>query len=407
MNIERKKTLAVDVGGVGIGGSNPIRVQSMTNTSTADVDGTVAQIKSLVDAGSELVRLTVMDDSFAEGVVAIKKKLVEDGYSVPLIGDFHFNGHLLLERHPACAKALDKYRINPGNVGKGEKHDANFKAIIEKAVEYGKPVRIGVNAGSLDQSLLTRLMDANSKLEVTKQKDSEAVLVDAMVESALESAKMAESYGLASDKIVLSAKVSNVPQLISAYTQLAAACSYPLHLGLTEAGLGTKGIVGSSAGISHLLQLGIGDTIRVSLTPTPSSPRTTEVEVAQQILQLNGLRDFMPTVTSCPGCGRTTSTVFQEIAEEITAFLKVKTPEWKKKGYVGVESMTVAVMGCIVNGPGESKEANIGLSLPGSGENPTSPVFVDGKQVCTLKGDSRIDDFKRMIEEYVVQKYSS
>ena len=377
----------------------------MTNTATSDVDGTVKQIKELVDAGSELVRVTVMNDSFAEAVPLIKKRLVDAGYDVPLIGDFHFNGHLLLDRNPSCAKALDKYRINPGNVGLGEKHDANFKAIIEKAIEYDKPVRIGVNAGSLDQSVLTRLMDANTALPYEEQKDSEAVLVDAMVASALESAKAAESYGLSSERIILSAKVSNVPQLIAAYTQLASSCKYPLHLGLTEAGLGTKGIVASTAGISHLLQLGIGDTIRVSLTPTPSSPRTTEVEVAQQILQLNGIRNFMPTVTSCPGCGRTTSTVFQEIAEEVTSFLKERSPEWKKKGYSGFESMTVAIMGCIVNGPGESKESNIGLSLPGAGENPTSPVFVDGKQVCVLKGEGRITDFKRMIEEYVVEKY--
>ena len=401
----RRESLSVDVGGVLIGGDNPIRIQSMTNTATSDVSGTVAQIKELVDAGSELVRVTVMDDSFAEGVVKIKEQLVKDGYDVRLIGDFHFNGHLLLERNPSCAKALDKYRINPGNVGKGERHDANFKAIIEKAIEYGKPVRIGVNAGSLDQSVLTKLMDANTALEKGKQKDSEEILVDAMVASALESAKAAESYGLGSDKIVLSAKVSNVPQLIAAYTRLAEKCRYPLHVGLTEAGIGTKGVVASTAGISHLLQLGIGDTIRVSLTPTPSGSRTEEVSVAQQILQLNGLRDFMPTVTSCPGCGRTTSTVFQEIAEEITAFLKEKTPEWKKKGYSGVSGMKVAVMGCIVNGPGESKEANIGLSLPGAGEDPVSPVFVDGKQVATLKGSDRITDFKRMIEEYVESHY--
>ena len=405
MKPTRRKSIPVQVGSIGIGGDNPIRIQSMTNTSTADVDGTVKQILELAEAGSELVRITVQDNAYAEAVPHIKKKLESEKCDAPLIGDFHFNGHLLLSRYPECAKALDKFRINPGNVGFGNSHDSNFKAFIELAVLHDKPVRIGVNAGSLDQRILTRLMDENSKLPLEERKPAEAVKVDAMVASALESAKMAEIYGMKKNRIILSAKVSKVPELIGAYEKLAGLCEYPLHVGLTEAGIGTKGIVSSTAGISYLLQNGIGDTIRVSLTPSPTSPRTEEVKVAQQILQANGIRSFMPTVTSCPGCGRTTSKVFQEIAEEITFFLEERTPYWKKKGFHGVEEMTVAVMGCIVNGPGESKEANIGLSLPGLGENPVSPVFVDGKQDLRLKGPERIEMFKKMIEEYVEKRY--
>ncbi|MBI2576464.1 flavodoxin-dependent (E)-4-hydroxy-3-methylbut-2-enyl-diphosphate synthase [Candidatus Woesearchaeota archaeon] len=405
MKPTRRKSIPVQVGAIGIGGDNPIRIQSMTNTSTADVEGTARQILELADAGSELVRITVQDNAYAEAVPRIKKKLEAEKCEVPLIGDFHFNGHLLLSRYPECAKALDKFRINPGNVGFGDSHDNNFKAFIELAILHDKPVRIGVNAGSLDQRTLTRLMDENSRLPLENRKTAQEIKVDAMVASALESARMAERYGMKNDKIILSAKVSKVPELIGAYEKLAGLCEYPLHVGLTEAGIGTKGIVSSTAGISHLLQKGIGDTIRVSLTPSPTSPRTEEVKVAQQILQANGIRSFMPTVTSCPGCGRTTSKVFQEIAEDITAFLEERTPFWKRKGFQGVEEMTVAVMGCIVNGPGESKEANIGLSLPGLGEDPVSPVFADGRQDSKLKGPERIENFKKMIEEYVEKKY--
>ncbi|MBI2140352.1 flavodoxin-dependent (E)-4-hydroxy-3-methylbut-2-enyl-diphosphate synthase [Candidatus Woesearchaeota archaeon] len=405
MALPRRHSFEVKVGNIGIGGDNPIRIQSMTNTATSDVDATVKQILELADAGSELVRVTVQDNHFAEAVPLIKKRLLAERCEVPLIGDFHFNGHLLLSRFPECAEALDKFRINPGNVGLGDAHDKNFKAFVELAIKFGKPVRIGVNAGSLDQRMLTRLMDENNGLQPEKRKSAEEIKVDAMAASALDSAAMAESYGLAPNKIILSAKVSKVPELIAAYEKLAGLCEYPLHLGLTEAGIGTKGIVASTAGLSYLLQRGIGDTIRVSLTPGPSTPRTEEVKVAQQILQSNGIRSFMPTVTSCPGCGRTTSTVFQEIAEQITSYLEKKTPEWKAKGYDGVENMTVAVMGCIVNGPGESRGANIGLSLPGSGEDPVSPVFIDGIQAAKLKGPERIEQFKKMIEGYVERKY--
>ncbi|MBI2138255.1 flavodoxin-dependent (E)-4-hydroxy-3-methylbut-2-enyl-diphosphate synthase [Candidatus Woesearchaeota archaeon] len=406
MAIKRRNSLPVSVGKIIIGGDFPIRIQSMTNTATSDVDATVKQILELVDAGSELVRVTVQDNHFAEAVPQIKKRLLAERCDVPLIGDFHFNGHLLLQRYPECAEALDKFRINPGNVGIGDAHDKNFMAFAELAIKFGKPVRIGVNAGSLDQRMLTRLMDENNKSQPDKRKSAEEIKVEAMAASALDSAAMAENYGLAPNKIILSAKVSKVPELIAAYEKLAGLCEYPLHLGLTEAGIGTKGIVASTAGLSYLLQRGIGDTVRVSLTPGPSTPRTEEVKVAQQILQSNGLRSFMPTVTSCPGCGRTTSKVFQEIAEQITLFLEQKTPEWKAKGYDGVEHMTVAVMGCIVNGPGESRDANIGLSLPGSGEDPVSPVFVDGIQAAKLKGPERIEQFKKMIEGYVEKKYS-
>ncbi|MBC8496008.1 flavodoxin-dependent (E)-4-hydroxy-3-methylbut-2-enyl-diphosphate synthase, partial [archaeon] len=388
------------VGNVIIGGDAPVRVQSMTNTLTADVNSTVKQIIELANAGSELVRFTVKDEDDAKAVPIIKKCLEEKNCSVPIVGDFHYNGHLLLSKYPECAKALDKYRINPGNVGFGNAHDDNFKQMVDIAIKYGKPVRIGVNAGSLDQSVLKKLMDEN------KDQKSEELLVEAMVISSLESAKKAESYGLNKNKIVLSAKVSKVPEMISAYQKLAKRSDYALHLGLTEAGLGTKGVVASSAALSVLLQQGIGDTIRVSITPKPGSSRTEEVFVSQQILQVNNIRKFMPMVTSCPGCGRTTSTLFQKIAEEITDYLQQKTPEWKAKGYESVSNMVIAVMGCIVNGPGESKEVNIGLSLPGNGEYLVSPVFIDGKLATKLKGENRIKEFKALIDKYVEDNYS-
>ncbi len=404
--MQRRVSHEVKVGSVGIGADNPIRVQSMTNTLTADVNSTVKQIIELADAGSELVRFTVKDFMDAAAVPKIKEKLEQEKYTVPLIGDFHYNGHLLLKKYPECAEALDKLRINPGNVGVGKSRDDNFKMIVDKAIEFNKPVRIGVNFGSIDQRIFMKLMDENAKKKEQEQLGSEELAVEAMIQSAIESEKMAKEYGMKENKIILSTKVSNVPSLVQSYTALAKLTKQPLHVGLTEAGLGEKGIVSSAAGLSTILNKGIGDTIRVSLTPKPGSPRTQEVQVAQQILQANGLRSFMPSVTSCPGCGRTTSTLFQQIAEQITEYLQKKTPQWKKEGYEGVEEMVVAVMGCVVNGPGESKSANIGLSLPGNGEDPVSPVYADGKEIAKLKGENRIEEFKELIEQYVKSHYS-
>ena len=401
----RKKTVEVMVGNVGIGGINPVRIQSMTNTLTADIEETVAQVIELQEAGSEIVRFTVKDESDAQAVPFIKDKLLERGCGVPIVGDFHYNGHILLTKYPDCAQSLDKFRINPGNVGFGERHDQNFATFIEQAVKYDKPVRIGVNAGSMDQNIFEKLIQENTAKPRSEQKTSEQLLVDAMVVSTLESVKMAEQIGLPHNKMVLSVKVSKVPEMIAANRQLSALTDLPLHLGVTEAGLGIKGAVASTAGLSVLLAEGIGDTIRTSLTPSPGSSRTEEVIVCQQVLQFLGLRHSLPTVTSCPGCGRTNSSVFQEIAKEITDYLQQRTPVWKKKGHKGFEMMTVAVMGCIVNGPGESKDANIGLSLPGTGEDPVSPVYVDGERVTTLSGSGRIAEFKRMIEEYVENNY--
>ncbi len=390
--------MLVDVGGVEVGSERPIVVQSMTNTDTADIAGTVAQVNALHAAGSELVRVTVNNDAAARAVPEIVKQV-----QAPVIGDFHYNGHVLLTKYPACAKALAKYRINPGNVG-GKHHDDNFTAIVKVAVDNGKPVRIGVNWGSLDQNLLTEMMDANSKLrEPLSARD---VTMNAMVESAIQSAELAEQTGLAHDRIILSAKVSGVQDLVDVYRQLAPRSDYPLHLGLTEAGMGAKGIVASSAGLSILLQEGIGDTIRVSLTPKPGGDRTEEVLVAQQILQSMGLRSFLPQVTACPGCGRTTSTFFQEMAEEIQTYLREQMPVWKSK-YAGVEELKVAVMGCVVNGPGESKHADIGISLPGTFEEPKAPVFVDGALKLTLKGDRIVAEFLEILDDYVEKRYAA
>jgi len=400
------RRIEVKVGKIGVGGDNPVRIQSMTNTPTENADLTAKQIMELADAGSELVRFTVMDNHGAESVPKIKEILEKNGYDVPLIGDFHFNGHLLLQRYPQAAEILDKFRINPGNVGFGDKHDDNFKTIIDIANNSKKPVRIGVNFGSIDQRVFMKLMDDNSKQPAKEQKTSEELTVDSMLISAKESLAKALEYGMPKDKIILSTKVSNVQSLVHSYTRLAKETTQPLHLGLTEAGMGTKGVIASSAGLSILLHQGIGDTIRVSLTPEPGASRTEEVKAAQLILQVNGIRSFMPTVTSCPGCGRTSSSLFQEMSKDINTFLQKKAPEWRKKGYKGFESMKVAVMGCIVNGPGESREANIGISLPGSGEDPMSPIFIDGKQVARLKGKSQLDEFKKMIEEYVEKNYS-
>jgi (E)-4-hydroxy-3-methylbut-2-enyl-diphosphate synthase len=401
--IQRRKSVAVNVGGVSVGGSHPIVVQSMTNTDTVDVEGTADQCEQLARAGSELVRVTVNTKQAAQAVPHIVERLAERGVSVPIIGDFHYNGHILLKNYPDCARALAKYRINPGNVGPGQHHDKNFQAMIEVAIEYQKPVRIGVNWGSLDQSLLTRLMDENARRP--NPKDARDVMREAVVVSALESAELAERCGLPHDYIILSAKVSEVQDLIAIYQDLAARCDYPLHLGLTEAGMGSKGIVASTAAMSVLLQRGIGDTIRVSLTPRPNGDRSEEVIVAQQILQTMGLRSFMPLVTACPGCGRTTSTLFQEMAEDIQTYIRDQMPVWKEK-YVGVEEMKVAVMGCVVNGPGESKHANIGISLPGTGEDPRAPVYVDGAKFVTLQGASIVPEFMRILDEYVETRYA-
>jgi (E)-4-hydroxy-3-methylbut-2-enyl-diphosphate synthase len=404
MAIERRQSIPVAIGGVTVGGHAPIIVQSMTNTNTADIASTAAQIIELAEAGSELVRITVDVKESAAAVPAILEEVRGAGCTAPIIGDFHYNGHTLLAENPACAKALDKYRINPGNCGFGEKHDPNFVAIVEAAIEHNKPVRIGVNWGSLDQSVLTRLMDANAKRSTPK--DAKEILYEAMIVSALESATLAERCGLPSDRILISAKISHVQDLIQVYRLLAHRCDYALHLGLTEAGMGSRGIVASSAALGVLLQEGIGDTIRISLTPDPGSSRAKEVIVAQQILQTMNFRQFTPQVSACPGCGRTTSTFFQEMAQQIEGYIKDRMPEWKQTAS-GVESMNVAVMGCIVNGPGESKHANIGISLPGNGESPKAPVFVDGEKVATLQGDNIVPEFKKMLENYVISHYGA
>ena len=398
----RRKSVAVNVGGVMVGGDNPIVVQSMTNTDTADVDATVAQVAALAKAGSELVRITVDRDESAAAVPRIRERLDNLGLTVPLIGDFHYIGHKLLAEYPDCAKALAKYRINPGNVGFREKRDKQFSEIIEFAIQYDKPVRIGVNWGSLDQELLTRLMDENAAKGGPLSTDE--VMHEAVVQSALISAHLAEEIGLGKDKIILSAKVSQVQDLVAVYTMLAKRCDYALHLGLTEAGMGTKGVVASSAALGILLEQGIGDTIRISLTPEPGGDRRREVQVAQELLQVMGFRQFIPTVAACPGCGRTTSTVFQELAQKIQGDIRKNMPVWRKK-YPGVETLNVAVMGCIVNGPGESKHANIGISLPGTGEMPAAPVFIDGKKVKTLRGANIAAEFEQMVAEYIEERF--
>ena len=406
--LSRHMTTAVRVGAgegaVIVGGGAPIVVQSMTNTDTADIDGTVRQVAALARAGSEMVRITVDRDEAAAAVPKIKERLARIGCFVPLIGDFHYIGHKLLTDHPACAEALDKYRINPGNVGFKAKKDSQFGTIVEKAIQYGKTVRIGANWGSLDQDLLTHMMDENAALPVPK--DMGAVTREAMLASALLSAKRAEEIGLGRDRIILSAKVSAVQQLIAVYKMLAARSDYALHLGLTEAGMGSKGIVASSAALGILLQQGIGDTIRVSLTPEPGGDRTTEVKVAQEILQTMGFRTFVPLVAACPGCGRTTSTVFQELARDIQNNIVESMPEWRVR-YPGVEQLNVAVMGCIVNGPGESKHADIGISLPGTGESPAAPIFIDGKKAMTLRGDNIANDFKALVEDYIEKRFGA
>ncbi|MDQ2641462.1 MAG: flavodoxin-dependent (E)-4-hydroxy-3-methylbut-2-enyl-diphosphate synthase [Pseudomonadota bacterium] len=398
----RRASLQVMIGGVAVGGPAPVVVQSMTNTDTADIEATVAQVRELARAGSELVRITVNSAEAAAAVPHIRDRLRADGVGVPLVGDFHFNGHKLLSEHPACAAALDKYRINPGNVGRGAKRDSQFAAMIEIACRENKPVRIGVNWGSLDQQLLARLMDENNALP--QPASAQAVMREAIVRSALESAEMAVALGLPRNRIVLSAKVSGVQDLIAVYRNLAARCDWPLHLGLTEAGMGSKGIVASTAGIGVLLAEGIGDTIRVSLTPEPGGDRTQEVIVAQEILQTMGLRAFLPMVVACPGCGRTTSTYFQELAQRIQSHIRHRMPRWRAERD-GVEAMTVAVMGCVVNGPGESRHANIGISLPGTGERPVAPVYEDGEKTVTLKGDHIAEEFQELLERYVARTY--
>jgi (E)-4-hydroxy-3-methylbut-2-enyl-diphosphate synthase len=392
------------VGNVKVGGGAPIVIQSMTNTDTTDIASTVKQIMELSDAGSELVRITVNNEEAAQAVPAIRNELNRKGYPVPIVGDFHFNGHKLLEKYPDCAAALDKYRINPGNVGKGKKRDPQFAQMIEFACQYDKPVRIGVNGGSLDQSVLTRLLDENRLKEIP---DELAVVTRrAIITSALESAQQAEALGLGADKIILSCKMSNVQDLISVYQTLSEECSYALHLGLTEAGMGTKGVVSSASALSVLMQQGIGDTIRISLTPEPGGARTQEVYVGQEILQTMGFRSFTPMVVSCPGCGRTTSDYFQKLAQDIQGHLRNNMPIWRKE-FQGVEDMTVAVMGCVVNGPGESKNANIGISLPGTGETPVAPVYEDGIKTVTLKGDKIAEEFQEIVENYIQSHYTS
>jgi len=398
----KKNTTQVMVGDVAVGGGAPIVIQSMTNTHTFNKKETVAQIFELWSAGSEIVRITVNDEESAKAVSDIKKELLDNGCNAPIVGDFHFNGHKLLEKYPDCANALDKYRINPGNVGKGSKRDEQFAAMIKTAIYFDKPIRIGVNWGSLDQDLLRSLMDENAKLK--NPLTSQSVMKETLIRSVIDSAKYAEKLGLPSGKIIVSCKVSDVQDLIEVYTSLSKRCNYPLHLGLTEAGIGSKGIVSSAASMGYLLQHGIGDTIRVSLTPEPKESRTKEVIVAQELLQTMGIRSFSPLVISCPGCGRTTSTYFQELAGEIQGYLRKTMPEWKKK-YNNVEGMTVAVMGCVVNGPGESKMANIGISLPGTGEIPVAPVYENGKKTVTLKGLSISEDFKGIIENYIQNNY--
>ncbi len=398
---QRRETHTVEIGGVKVGSEHPVVVQSMTNTDTADPASTAQQVAELVEAGSELVRITVNNDAAAKAVPEIVSRLADRGVDVPIIGDFHYNGHLLLDRHPECARALAKYRINPGNVGT-KRRDENFRTIVEIAADHGKPVRIGVNWGSLDQDLLTELMDRNSALP--KPKGAQEVLRDAMVESAMRSAELAEETGLPADHILLSAKVSEVPELIAVYRQLAPLSRYPLHLGLTEAGMGAKGIVATTAGIGPLLIDGIGDTIRVSLTPEPGGDRAQEVKVAQQILQSLQIRSFEPQVTSCPGCGRTTSTFFQEMAQDIQGYLREQMPVWRDR-YPGVEDLSVAVMGCVVNGPGESRHSDIGISLPGTFEEPKAPVYVDGEHFTTLKGEGLVEEFKGILLSYVERRY--
>ena len=398
----RRATVTVPIGHVLLGGGHPVVVQSMTNTDTADVAATVEQVATLARAGSEIVRITVNSRAAAVVVPEIRQRLLDQGLDVPLVGDFHFNGHQLLREFPKTADALAKYRINPGNVGVGERHDTNFVTMIEVAKEFDRPVRIGVNWGSLDQALLTELMDENAL--ASEPRSAHAVMIEAMLQSALRSAELAESVGLGRDRIVLSVKVSRVPDLWDVYRQLAARCDYPLHVGLTEAGMGIKGAVASTAGLVPLLAEGLGDTIRVSLTPDPGAPREREVEIAQEVLQAVGLRRFAPSVTACPGCGRTTSTLFQEMARDIQAYLKARMPEWREV-YPGVEGLTVAVMGCVVNGPGESKHADIGISLPGTGESPRAPVYRDGVFVGTLQGAEIVPAFNRILDAYVVERY--
>ncbi len=400
--LPRRSCSTVRIGAVLVGGAVPIIVQSMTNTDTADIGSTVTQIAELAQAGSELVRITVNNEAAAAAVPLIRDGLAAQGVTVPLIGDFHFNGHRLLTHYPACAEALDKYRINPGNVGRGKKKDEQFAAIIEIACRYDKPVRIGVNWGSLDQALAARLMDENAAL--AQPQPASEVMYEAMVLSALDSARQAEDFGLGHDKIILSVKMSGVQDLIAVYRKLAVRCDYPLHLGLTEAGMGSKGIVASTAALAVLLQEGIGDTIRVSLTPEPGGSRTQEVIVAQEILQALGLRSFTPAVTACPGCGRTSSDYFQRLARQIQDYLREQMPVWRTR-YPGVEALKVAVMGCVVNGPGESKQANIGISLPGTGEIPVAPVYVDGEKTVTLKGETIAADFQHIVAEYVLRRY--
>ncbi len=401
--ITPRHSIAVRIGSVIVGGATPVRVQSMTNTDTADVVATVQQVTELARAGSELVRITVNTEDAARAVPDIHERLLQANLDIPLVGDFHFNGHKLLANHPGCAEALAKYRINPGNVGRGKKRDEQFSALIETACRYDKPVRIGVNWGSLDQALVARLMDENSGR--SEPRESHEVMHEIMVTSALESAAQAESIGLGRDHIILSAKMSGVQDLIAVYRELSARCDYALHLGLTEAGMGTRGIVASSAALSVLLQEGIGDTIRISLTPEPGGDRSREVVVAQTLLQSMGLRHFTPAVIACPGCGRTTSHYFQQLAQDIEGHLRTRMPVWRRQ-FPGVEEMTVAVMGCVVNGPGESKHANIGISLPGTGEKPVAPVYVDGEKTVTLKGDSIAADFQKLVDDYVQRRYA-
>jgi (E)-4-hydroxy-3-methylbut-2-enyl-diphosphate synthase len=404
LNRTRRRSATCWVGAVPVGGGHPIVVQSMTNTDTADAAATAEQARLLAEAGSEIVRVTVNTREAAKAVPEIKRRLMDGGVTIPLVGDFHYNGHLLLTEYPACATALDKYRINPGNVGVGAAHDDNFRRMIEVAVAHAKPVRIGVNWGSLDKALLTSLMDANARR--TEPLEDRAVVLEAMRESALRSAEYAESCGLSHDRIVLSAKVSGVRDLISVYRSLAAVCDYPLHLGLTEAGLGAKGIVATTAALSILLYEGIGDTIRASLTPAPDGDRAEEVRVCQQILQSLDLRHFAPQVTSCPGCGRTTSTFFQSLAADVTAHIQERMNHWRAR-YPGVEELRVAVMGCVVNGPGESKHADIGISLPGTGEQPKAPVYIDGVLATTLKGETIAEEFARLLDEYIERRYGA
>lgn len=400
----RRKSVQVKIKDIAVGGGAPVMVQSMTNTDTADPQGTADQIEALADAGSEVVRITVDRQEAAQAVPKIRELLDQRGCDVPIVGDFHYIGHKLLSENPGCAEALDKYRINPGNVGFREKKDGQFSTMIETALQYDKPVRIGVNWGSLDQELLAHMMDENGKAATPKP--ASEVLEEALVQSALTNAERAEELGMSRDKIILSCKVSDVQAMVSAYQNLAARCDYALHLGLTEAGMGSKGIVASTAALAILMQQGIGDTIRVSLTPEPGGDRTKEVIVAQEVLQTMGIRSFTPLVTACPGCGRTTSTVFQELAEKIQGYVRTQMPEWREK-YVGVEDLNLAVMGCIVNGPGESKHADIGISLPGTGEQPTAPVFIDGEKAATLRGANIAEEFQQIVADYIEKRYDA